>query len=224
MDCEALREDLLAVLYGEADAAAQARAEAHRAECAGCREEFAALRGLRRTLAGWKLPEQAAPRARPGLAGWRGLAAAAALLLALGGALGLSGAQVEYARGGLAVRLGRQAGPATALLAEQEARHRRELAALEARLAPGAARGAAAETDHDALLARVAEMIRESETRQSRLLDTSLTDLGQKSEARRRYDLARISAGFSYLEGKTGQQVARTTELMGYVLEASQKR
>jgi hypothetical protein len=122
------------------------------------------------------------------------------------------------------VRLGRQAGPPTALLAEQEARHRRELAALEARLAPGAARRAAAETDHDALLARVAEMIRESETRQSRLLDTSLSDLGQKSEARRRYDLARISAGFSYLEGKTGQQVARTTELMGYVLEASQKR
>ena len=30
--------------------------------------------------------------------------------------------------------------------------------------------------------------------------------------------------GLSYLDGKNGQNVARTTELMGYVLEAAQKR
>jgi glycosyltransferase involved in cell wall biosynthesis len=46
----------------------------------------------------------------------------------------------------------------------------------------------------------------------------------ERAEAQRRYDLARVSAGLSYLDGKTGQQVARTTELMGYVLQASQKR
>jgi hypothetical protein len=33
-----------------------------------------------------------------------------------------------------------------------------------------------------------------------------------------------VSAGFSYLEGRTGLQVARTTELMGHVLQASQKK
>jgi hypothetical protein len=74
------------------------------------------------------------------------------------------------------------------------------------------------------LLERVAALIRESEARQAQRFNASLRDLGQQSEAQRRYDLARISAGFSYLEGKTGQQVARTTELMGYMLEASQKR
>ena len=61
MDCETLREDLLAVLYGEADAATQARVEKHRAECAACRDALASLRELRRTLASWKVPEQAAP-------------------------------------------------------------------------------------------------------------------------------------------------------------------
>lgn len=224
MDCDTLREELLAVLYGEADAASQARFEAHQAECAACREELLALRGLRRTLAGWKLPEQAGPRGSAALAGWRGLAAAAALLLALGGALGLSGAQLEYARGGLAFRLGRGGSDVTALLSEQERRNRGELAALEARIAPPApAQGVPSRGDAE-VLERVAAMIRESEARQGLLLSASLRDLGRQSEAQRRYDLARISAGFSYLEGKTGQQVARTTELMGYVLEASQKR
>jgi len=226
MDCETSREDLLAVLYGEADAAVQARFETHQAGCAACREELHALRSLRGTLAGWKLPELAAPRVRGPWAGWRPLAAAAGLLLALGGALGLSGAELQYARGGLSVRLGRPGPQAPPLPAEQERRYAQALAALEARVsatAPVAVPSQAGPGD-DQLLERVAELIRESEARQAQLLSASMSDLGRQSEAQRRYDLARISAGFSYLEGKTGQQVARTTELMGYMLEASQKR
>jgi hypothetical protein len=225
MDCETLREDLMAVLYGEADAEAQARVDAHRADCAACREELAALRSLRRTLAGWKLPEQAAPRARGAWAGWRALATAAGLLLALGGALGLSGAELQYARGGLSIRLGRPGPEATgARDAEQERRYAQALAALEARAAAPDALPQARPGEDGELMDRVAELIRASEARQAQLLNASLRDLGRQSDAQRRYDLARISAGFSYLEGKTGQQVARTTELMGYVLEASQKR
>ena len=34
--------------------------------------------------------------------------------------------------------------------------------------------------------------------------------------------MAQVGAGLSYLEGKTGLQAARTTELMGKVLLASQ--
>jgi hypothetical protein len=34
-------------------------------------------------------------------------------------------------------------------------------------------------------------------------------------------DLARVAAGLSYLDGRHGQQLARTNELMGYVLEAA---
>jgi hypothetical protein len=46
----------------------------------------------------------------------------------------------------------------------------------------------------------------------------------ERSEAQRRLDLARMSAGLSYLDGRTGQQVARATELMGAVLQASQQK
>jgi hypothetical protein len=224
MDCETSREDLLAVLYGEADAAAQARFDAHQAGCAICRDELHALRSLRGKLSAWKLPELASPRPRPFWAAWRALGAAAGLLLALGGALGLSGAEFQYARGGLSVRLGRPAPEAQAAPAEQESRDARAPAALEARVAAPASDTQARPGSDAELLERVAALIRESEARQARLLSASLRDLGQQSEAQRRYDLARISAGFSYLEGKTGQQVARTTELMGYMLEASQKR
>jgi len=78
--------------------------------------------------------------------------------------------------------------------------------------------------DEPAVLRRVEEMIRASEQRQALAMRTSLLELGERTEARRRYDLARVAAGLSYLDGRAGQNVARTTELMGYVLEASQKR
>jgi hypothetical protein len=228
MDCESFREDMLSVLYGEADAASCARFEAHRSSCGRCREELRALNGLRRTLAAWKAPERAVPVAAPTLASLRGLAAAAGLLLAVGGALGLSGAQFQYSRGGFSARIGRNGSQdVQPLLAALERRHRQEIAGLEARLRVSAVAPSSAPPparDDTALLARVEALIRESEGRQAALRDASLRKLGEQADTQRRYDLARISAGFSYLEGKTGQQVARTTELMGYVLQASQKR
>ena len=96
MECEkdgdeGLQGDKLDVLYGEADSAARARVEVHLEACAACREEMAALRGLRRDLGRWRLP-----LARPGFTP-RGfvvphwLAAAALVLLAFGATLGASG-------------------------------------------------------------------------------------------------------------------------------------
>jgi hypothetical protein len=74
------------------------------------------------------------------------------------------------------------------------------------------------------LLSRVRDMIRESEARQGVILGASVAQLRDQTDAQRRYDLAQVGAGLSYLEGKTGLQVARTTELMGHVLQATQKR
>lgn len=219
MQCETFRDDMLSVIYGEADAATAARFEGHRAACAACAEELTTLRRLRRTLSAWNVPDRARPRAAwgPWRAG-RGLAAAAGLVLALGGGLSLWGAHFQYTRGPFAVSLGRSAEDLRAVLAEQERRHREELAALETRLTP------ASPHDDATLLARVEAMIRDAEARQALALNASLREFGEQSEIQRRYDLARVSAGLSYLEGKTGQQVARTTELMGYVLQASQKK
>lgn len=219
MECETFRDDMLAVVYGEADAETARRFEAHRGACGACSEEQDALRRLRRTLASWKVPERGLPAAprTPGRA-WTWLAAAAAFFLALGVGILLSGARFDYGRGQLVFNRARSGDDVRALLDEQEQRHRREIAALEARLAPAAAH------DDAALLARVEAMIQDAEARQALALSANLREFGERSEAQRRYDLARVSAGLSYLEGKTGQQVARTTELMGYVLQASQKK
>jgi hypothetical protein len=136
-------------------------------------------------------------------------------LAALGATLGATG-YVQTRRA-----LAAQEARAAAL----EARQREAQRALEAALARPPARSA----DADALLARVDarvdERLRASETRQAQRLDTRLASWDERVEAQRRLDLARVAAGLSYLDGRHGQQLARTNELMGYVLEASaQKR
>ena len=117
----------------------------------------------------------------------------------------------------MSVRIDRGDKDLRRVLAEQDARHHKEIQALQASVS-------AAPRADSALLPQVEEMIQKSESRQGELLRTSLGDWSAKKEAQRRYDMARISAGLSYLDGKNGQHVARTTELMGYVLEAAQKR
>jgi hypothetical protein len=223
MDCHAFRDDLLDVLYGEADAPTRARFDRHQQDCAGCRAELAALRGVRRDLAAWPLPAALRPRPLARASAWRPLAVAAGVLLALGAALGLSGSELRYGPDRVAFRLGRAAGtqPDPRLeqrLAALEARHRQEMQALRHELA---GERAAAEA---ALAARVASLVRDSEARQAVLVGASVATLRDEVAAQRRYDLAQVGAGFSYLEGKTGLQAARTTELMGHVLQAAQKR
>jgi hypothetical protein len=75
-----------------------------------------------------------------------------------------------------------------------------------------------------ALLGRIEALVKESEDRQSQRLEASLREMSAASEAQRRYDLARVSAGLSYLDGRSGQRAARTAELMGYVLQAAEKK
>lgn len=210
-------EDLLDVLYADADAPAQPRVRAHLAECAACREELESLRGVRGALQSWRLSEPR-PRLRPpvlrGATAW--LAAAAGLLLALGAGLGLSGSELRFEDGRFAFRLGR-AGDADLRqqLAAQEARHREEIASL---------RDAMAARPDAAMLADVREMIRASEERNALLVGASLAELSERYEAQRRYDLARVSASLSYLDGRTGQQLARTSELMNVMLRAAEEQ
>jgi hypothetical protein len=219
MDCDAIRDDMLDVLYGEGGEAAARRVETHQAACADCRRELADLRGLRGDLAQWRLPERlGAPAAVP-VRPRRlplGLAAAAALVLGVSAGLAFSGAEIRHDAAGFAVRLGR--GPDARALADLERRHREEVAALRAEIA------AIRPTDDRQLLRTVADMIHESETRQDEARLASLRVLRQRAETQRQYDLARMSAGLSYLDGKAGLQAARTTELVGHLLQASQQK
>lgn len=219
MDCHAFRDEMMDLLYGEASPAVARRLEEHEASCRECRDELASLRRLRRDLATWQVPPGLgrAPAFLFSARAW--LAAAAAVVLLVMGGLAARGSEVRYENGRFALRLGPapQAGALPAALAAQEERHRREIQAL--RTALGSRR-----PDEEQTLRKVQEMIAESEARQSTLFNAGLARLEERTEARRQYDLAQVGAGLSYLDGKAGLQAARTTELMGHVLQASQRK
>lgn len=224
MECDAFRDDLLDVLYGEADPATAHRFNEHQARCAACREEIASFRRLRHELDGWAV----APKRRLALPfavrPLRVLATAAGLLAAAGGALVLARGEIRYPNGQVALRLAAPAEDASELrrlLAEQEARHQQAIAELKAStLRPVVAGDAPVE--REALLEEMRRLIKQSETRQAAAFAAGLTELEERAQAQRRFDMAQVGAGLSYLEGKTGLQAARTTELMGKVLQASQ--
>jgi hypothetical protein len=218
MDCDAFRSDMLDALYGEGGEAAARRAEAHQLTCGDCRREMAELRRLRGDLAQWHLPEtlrraperkSTGPRIR---VAW---AAAAAVLVAAGAATVLGGAELRRDQSGFSLRIGR--GLDAEVLAEMDRRHQADLAAVRAELA------AARPPDQQQLLRTVAQMIGESERRQEDARLDSVRALRHRAETQRQYDLARMSAGLAYLDGKAGLQAARTTELVGHLLQASQK-
>jgi hypothetical protein len=217
MDCEAFKDDQMDVLYGEADAATARRVSEHHAACPACREEMASLGRVRRDLTAWTLPASVGPRRAQERRAAPWLAAAAAVLAALGT--------------GYALRPGGGGADVEALLARQESRHRAEIAALRAALVPAtsasgprAAGGGLRIGSDDLLLRRMQELIRDSEARQDARVTARLAALTDEADTQRRYDLARVSAGLSYLEGRTGQDMVRTTELMGRVLQASQQK
>lgn len=220
MRCDELIEDKVAVLYGDADADAQRRVGEHNAGCPACREETAAMRGVRRSLASWKLPATLRPRRpwrrAPLFQGWA-LPAAAALLCAVGGGLALARAEVRYAAGEFSLRFGHDA-PQTdvaQMIERQEQRRREELRALrEELLAARAPQPVPASARGDALLGRVQALIDASEGRQRAALRAGIDLL----ERRRQYDLARIKTGFSYLEGRSGQDMANAMKAVSYVL------
>ena len=220
MDCErvgddGLQADKMDVLYGEADTAARARVDGHLSGCAPCREEMGELRAVRRELGAWRLPVSRPAFTPRGLVLPRWLAAAALLLVGIGATLGVAG----YAS------LRRPIVAQEARAADLERRHREEIRALETSVAGRPA----APLDTAALLAgldaRIDERLRTSQARQAERLETRLAGWEERVDAQRRVDMARVAASLSYLDGRHGQQLARTNEIMGYVLEASaQKR
>jgi hypothetical protein len=227
MQCSILRDEMLEVLYGAATPETTQRVLEHVAVCASCRGEMGAFKAVRSDLEEWKLPAlERAPRVVPiaRRSAFLPFAAAAGFLLAVGAGLAFAGSELRFESGRLSFRLGRES-EAVRELREAELHHRREIDDLKARVAtvaslPETAQGA----EGGAVLERVQALLRESEERQAQRLEASLRDLSARSDAQRRYDLARVSAGLSYLDGKTGQHVARTTELMGYVLQAAEKK
>jgi hypothetical protein len=223
MDCEGFREHVLDVLYEEADPEAVRLVSVHAGSCPECREELRGLREVRGRLHAWAVPPMrraAVRRVGPPRYFWA-LTAAASLLVAAGGAL--SGVSATYSRGPVAVRLGRSERPTT-VATMPTAPARIQVARLAPATEPAVPAVCPAPLDREAILRDMAEMIRQSEGRQSLALRAGMTRVEERAAIQRRYDLARISAGLSYLDGRAGQQMVRTTELMGQVLQASHRR
>jgi len=207
---EALQGDKLDVLYGEADVAVRERVQAHLELCPACRDELTALRGLRRDLAAWRLPEARPRRAPSGFVVPRWLAAAALFVLGFGATLGASG-YVSLRRA-----VAEQQARADALEVLQRESQRSLQAAL------GQADGGASFLAQ--LDARIDERLQSRQTRERESFERQLAAWQERADVRRRADMAQVAASLSYLDGRHGQQLARTNELLGYFLQASDKR
>lgn len=219
-------EDLLDLVYGEATAERRAQVESHVARCPACARELSELQAVRTRLNEWGAPSWKRPPPEKSSEWWR-LTAAAVVLVALGGAFRLSGGAVRAGTGGVELSWGRLSSSEAevrGLLAQAEERHRRDIEALRASTAVRAASPRGTSGDSSEVLRQVSRMIAASESRQSATFRASLMDMAAETERRRRIDLAKVSAGLSYLEGKNGQQAARTTELMGYLVQVADQR
>src|SRR5262245_27234445 len=176
MECRILRDERLDVLYGEADSATRKRVDEHLAVCETCREESALLVSLRQDLRSWGLPAMAgAPVRTFPRRLLRALPTAAAVLLAAGGAFGLAGSEIRYEDGRLSVRLGRAAAADYGqALADQEARTLEREKEIQDEMR--SLRTVAAEEPKSPreILARVEQMIHESELRQAQQVEASL--------------------------------------------------
>lgn len=180
---------------------------------------------------------------------WAPLAMAAGLLLAFAASV-----QVEYGNGAIVVRTGwatigdstptiasgasvaatavvPSAEPPGAAMSERDVRA--AMASLESRLraematarsASGPAAGGGGAVDRAVLVKQVESLIEASERRQQRELAFRLAQAMQDVDTQRRSDMARIENGLGQIEGLTGQEVARQSRLINYLMRTSQER
>jgi len=244
-------ETLVAYLYDDIKPGARESVERHLPGCARCRDELAALGGVRRTLSEWMppapalrftvVPESAVSNVvRPNVPAWQTVprwAQAIAAMLALAVAASVANVQVRRDDGGWTVSTGwmtpavaaTAVGPAApeawrpALVSLEESLRREFLAPSAA--APGTATTTAAGTASSDLvtLSRLQALIQASEKRQQQELAMRLAQFGRDVDVQRRADLIRIDQGIGQLEGRTGAEVERQRELLNYIMRAGLK-
>ena len=233
---------LVSYLYEECGDADRARAEAHFAGCATCRDELEALTGVRGRLANWAPPEPAPafrmvpaddvtlshqPWTRWQSAPVWSLAAAAVFLVAAS----VANLEIRYGADGLVVRTEwSEAAPSQTADVADDAAWEADLAALEADLrsefgAPAADTPAAVTAgstpDPQPLLTRVQRLIEESERRQQRDVALRFAQLMREVEVQRQADLFRIEEQVGQLEGLTQAEVVQHNEIMDYLVRVA---
>ncbi len=250
LNCEALRDDIIALLYDDGDLAERSRARDHLAQCVPCRAEYSGLKDVRKALGGWSLPASVRPRPDRATARWfpAGLAAAAGLILGIGVALAGRNTFFPGSNEPTSTAAGSASTPARAsdapgsqvvsfndlqeLLRTQETRHQADIADLRRSLtslsepssAPnGAPQGRFAQTGTNLSSATIERLLRASEERQARIFEARLAGLRTESDLQRQYDMAQIAAGLAYIDSRTGADAARTSELMKNLVRVTAK-
>ena len=248
LNCDALRDDIMALLYDDGDPSERSRARDHLAQCVPCRTEYADFKGVRKVLSGWSLPAAAPKTQNRFQPAWlpAGLAAAAGLILGIGIAVegrGVlfpatapdSAAKTETAnpapgRGDQATQFVSYA-DLQELLKTQETRHQAEIADLRRSIlqvsasspAPAASTNPG-QAGSSALSATTIErLLRASEERQAKVVEARLAGLRTENDLQRQYDMAQIAAGLAYIDSRTGADAARTSELMKNLVRVTAK-
>lgn len=237
LSCDALRDDIIALLYDDGDPADKSRARDHLALCVPCRAEYAELKGVRKALGGWDLPLPAPlpqPRA-PRRWFATGLAAAAGLILGIGVALAGRSAFSPSPAPATMANAGADAPPQFVsfaqlqeMLKNQEDRHRSEIADLRRSLtlvSESPAAGASGQLKNVSNLspATIEQLLKASEARQARMFEARLAGLRTETDLQRQYDMAQIAAGLAYIDSRTGADAARTSELMKNLVRVTAK-
>lgn len=248
LNCEALRDDIIALLYDDGELAERSRARDHLAACVPCRLEYADLRGVRKTLGNWTLPVPA-PLPAPRATSYRfptGLVAAAGILLGIGLAVAgrsffsptLSSPAIvaEAPRAPQSQQNPAGNGPAPQfvsydelqnILKSQESKYQAEIAELRQTLTQVAesttTQGAGARAVSNLSPATVERLLKASEERQARMFEARLAGLRTESDLQRQYDMAQIAAGLAYIDSRTGADAARTSELMKNLVRVTAK-
>ena len=152
-------------------------------------------------------------------------AVAASLIFAAGLWLGI-------ARGGASLTAARSAtvepqpvtnAVSTQELTDLERRLRAEIADIRAARSTTAASGPHT-TSEAQLLARVSELIADSERRQQNQLAMRTAQVVRDFDTQRRADLTQIQNSFGQIEGLTGAEVREQRQMLNYLMRVSQQR
>jgi len=242
---------LVSYLYDECEPQQRHAISAHIAVCSACAEEVAGLMATREHLALWSPPdaqlgfkivsEDAAPSAetsagrnnvvrparwwRQPMPAWA-QAAAAVLVFATGVTLGVlrnvtaSGSRASSASTPVAAN---GSAPVTAAdLAALEQRLRGEMSQVRPTSTAVTPGGPVSANDAQ-LLARVRQMIDDSDQRQQRELALRAAELVRDFDAQRNDDMVRIERTLGQMDGTTGAEVAQQRQVLNYLMRVSQR-
>lgn len=234
-------ETLVAYLYDEIEPATKAEVARHLVTCERCRDEAAALGGVRDALGDWTPPapplrftlvSEAAPSnvIRPAVPSWSvpRWAQALAATVALATAASIANVQVRHDAAGWTFSTGWRT-PAPAPVAavtpvddttlKTIAALQQQISQLEARQAAPVPVAVSAPAPADTM-ARFQALIEASERRQQQQLAMRLTQVTQDFDMQRRADLMRVDQRVSQLAGQTRQAVTEQGQLLNSIVRA----